>query len=354
MIEDHSAPATQDTTNNTPRNNKRRWLTWAMGLLGPALFILLLANVDLEQIWEEIRNVNVFWLSGFIIMVVPLIMARAWRLRLILQTFGLELSNGQALLIRWVGTAAGDLLPARSGELVSVAYLHQVGYGLGDPTLALVLDRLFDMFWMAIWSGLGLLFVGQAMREKFGSVEWLLGIFIVGMVVGIIALVVLRKRPGGIMSVFKKLIPQRLQTSLFSLLKGSHDRSFKFTPRQFNLVMFASLLSVIFLIMRVYMLALALDLHLSLPFLAACLGIATLVQLIPISNMFGIGTRDVTMVYLFGLAGIPAEKALSFSMLILLSVIFQDMIGLLLWWRYPVGTPFMQRPATPVEETPTI
>lgn len=97
------------------------------------------------------------------------------------------------------------------------------------------------------------------------------------------------------------------------------------------------------------MLVFALDLNISLPFLAACLGIATLVQLIPINNMFGIGTRDVTLVYLFGLGGVPAEQALSFSLLVLASVIFQDLIGLLLWWRYPIGTPFMRKPGVPAD-----
>jgi uncharacterized protein (TIRG00374 family) len=196
--------------------------------------------------------------------------------------------------------------------------------------------------------------LGGTIRQSFGSVEWLLGIFMLVMVIAIVGLVVLRKRPGGIMSILKKLVPQRWQSSFISVLKGSHERSFSFTPTQITLIMAVSLLSLVFLILRVYMLALALDLNISLAFLAASLGLATLVQLIPISNMFGIGTRDVTMVYLFGLAGISAEKALSFSMLILASVIFQDLIGLVLWWRYPVGTPFMKRPAAPVEDTPAI
>jgi glycosyltransferase 2 family protein len=353
MIESNSKP-TALSSQSAPRNSKRRWLTWLVGLIGPVLFIWILSRVDLKQIWTEIRQVNLYWLSGFVIMVVPLIMARAWRLRLILQSFNLPLTHGQALLIRWVGTAAGDLIPARAGELVSVAYLHQVGYGLGDPTLALVLDRLFDMFWMAIWSIGGLIFVGSTIRQSFGSIEWLLGLFMLGMVFAIVGLVVLRKRPKGVLSLLKKLLPQRWQSSFLSMLKGSHEHSFTFTTTKIILIMAVSLLSLVFLILRVYMLALALDLNISLAFLAASLGLATLVQLIPISNMFGIGTRDVTMVYLFGLAGISAEKALSFSMLILASVIFQDLIGLVLWWRYPVGTPFMQRPAVQVGDTTAV
>lgn len=353
MIENSSVSPSQ-TSQPTPRNTKKRWISWTIGLIGPLLFIWILSRVDLKQIWAEIRHVNLFWLSGFVVMVIPLIMARAWRLRLILHSFGLPLTHGQSLLIRWVGTAAGDLLPARVGELVSVAYLHQVGYGLGDPTLALVLDRLFDMFWMAIWSIGGLIFVGGTIRQSFGSLEWLLGLFMLGMIVAIIGLVVLRKRPDGVMSLLKKLVPQRWQSSFMTLLRGSHQRSFTFTPSQIALIMAVSLLSLAFLILRVYMLALALDMNISLAFLAASLGLATLVQLIPLSNMFGIGTRDVTMVYLFGLAGISAEKALSFSLLILASVIFQDLIGLILWWRYPVGTPFMKRPIVQVEETPSV
>ncbi len=338
----------------TPRKNMRRWLTWLVGLIGPLLFIWILSRVDLKQIWTEIRQVNLFWFSISLIMVVPLIMARAWRLRLILQSFDLPLKNSQVLIIRWVGNTAGDLFPGRTGELLAVAYLNKLGYGLGDPTLALVLDRLFDIIWMGIWSMGGLLFISSPIRQSFVPLEWLVGLFMLGMVVISVVLVVLRKRPEGWLNLLKRLMPQRWQTSFISIVQGNRERSFKFTPLRILIIIAISLVSLIFIIMRGYLLALALDLNISVPFLAASLGFATIVQLIPISNVFGVGTRDVTLVYLFGLAGISAENALSFSMLILASVIFQDLIGLVLWWRYPVGTPFMQRPAAKVEDAPAI
>jgi uncharacterized membrane protein YbhN (UPF0104 family) len=92
------------------------------------------------------------------------------------------------------------------------------------------------------------------------------------------------------------------------------------------------------LILRGFLLARANGIGLSLPFLAACMAITTLLQLIPISNVMGIGTREVSLVYLFGLAGISGEVAIGFSFLIVLALLAQDVVGLLLWWRYPVGT----------------
>jgi uncharacterized protein (TIRG00374 family) len=337
-----------------PRNGTKRWLNWLLALIGPALFIWVLSRVDLKQLWTELRHVNWFWLSIFTVMVVPLIMARALRLRLVLRSFDLHLTNGQALLIRWVGTTAGDILPGRAGEFISIAYLNKLGYGIGDPTLALVLDRIFDLFWMAIMSVGGLLLINGPLRQEFAPIEWLVGLFMLGMVVIAIPIVVLRKRSKGGLSLLKWLIPNRWQAPIISLLKGNHKRSFTFTSGQILIIMAFSCLSVILIFLRAYTLALSLNLNISLPFLAAILGFTAIVQLIPISNVFGIGTREITLVYLFGLIGISAEKALSYSMLILASVIFQDLIGIVLWWRYPVGTPFMQRPAATVKDTPEV
>jgi hypothetical protein len=67
------------------------------------------------------------------------------------------------------------------------------------------------------------------------------------------------------------------------------------------------------------------------------MAITMLLQLLPVSNVLGVGTREISLVYLFGLAGIAGEQAISFSVLILLALLAQDILGLLLWWKYPVG-----------------
>ena len=70
---------------------------------------------------------------------------------------------------------------------------------------------------------------------------------------------------------------------------------------------------------------------------------ATLAQLIPVSNVMGVGTREVSLVYLFGIAGVSGELAVGFSFLIVLALLVQDAVGLILWIRYPVGTLFDQK-----------
>src|SRR3989304_538994 len=117
---------------------KKNWIRLALRIVGVGLLSWILTRVDLAATFKTLRHVNVWLLAGGILLAIPTVFIRSWRLRLILQSFGVHLSMPQALLIRLVGTAAGDMLPGRTGEIVTVAYLQQAGHGLRDPFLTLI------------------------------------------------------------------------------------------------------------------------------------------------------------------------------------------------------------------------
>jgi uncharacterized protein (TIRG00374 family) len=319
------------------------WGRLALRLVGLGLFIWVLTRIDLAQSISILRRADLALVAAGILLAAPIVTIRAWRLRLILASLGLYLSLPQALLIRLVGTAGGDLLPGRAGEVVTVAYLQQAGHGLRDPALALVLDRLFDFVILAVAAGGGLLLIGRQIQQQFGS---LLGVAVLAAMgfSGLIAgLLLLRSRPDVLSQLARRLIPRHWHKALHSLMNGQ-DAGWQFHWSAAILVQVAatSLLTFVLLILRGYLLLLAIGVDLSLPFLAACMAITTLLQLVPVSNVLGIGTREISLIYLFGLVAVPAEVAVSFSFLIVLALLAQDSIGFFLWWRYPVGTPVLR------------
>jgi uncharacterized membrane protein YbhN (UPF0104 family) len=137
----------------------------------------------------------------------------------------------------------------------------------------------------------------------------------------------------------RKVLPARLSGALTSIMAGGSQRAFRWNASVLYGTAGASLFSFAFLVVRGYFLARAVGINLSIPFLAASMAITTLLQLIPVSNVLGIGTREVSLFYLFGLVGIPPEVTIGFSFLIIIALLVQDSFGLVLWWRYPVGTP---------------
>jgi uncharacterized membrane protein YbhN (UPF0104 family) len=340
---EYSNPVANPTAEVTRTKGKKRWIRLALRMVGLGLFIWILSRVDLLATFKTLRHVNLWLLTGGILFAIPTVVIRSWRLRLILESFGVRLSMPQALLIRLVGTAAGDMLPGRTGEIVTVAYLQQAGHGLRDPFLTLILDRLFDFVILAVWAIAGLSLIGEKMGGQVNTLEIILIASAIIFSAAILVLLVARSRPGLLGSLMRALVPAHWHGKLMALARGEASRTpgnpvFLWDTALLLKIAAASLFSFIFLILRGFLLARANGIGLSLPFLAACMAITTLLQLIPISNVMGVGTREVSLVYLFGLAGISGEVAIGFSFLIVLALLAQDVVGLLLWWRYPVGT----------------
>ena len=62
-------------------------------------------------------------------------------------------------------------------------------------------------------------------------------------------------------------------------------------------------------------------------------------DLLPIS-ISGIGTRDMALIFLFGLKGVSAEQAVAFSLLYLfMSYWLIALIGVGVYFRYPIEIP---------------
>lgn len=70
-------------------------------------------------------------------------------------------------------------------------------------------------------------------------------------------------------------------------------------------------------------------------YLIACIAIASIVSIIPIA-ISGIGTRDATSVFLFSLLGKNREAAVSLSLLVLLMMAINGLIGYFVWIKYPI------------------
>ena len=87
---------------------------------------------------------------------------------------------------------------------------------------------------------------------------------------------------------------------------------------------------------RCYLLALALGLKTSFIQISFAVALGSLVTLLPIS-ISGLGTREAAIVAYLGTAGVPAEMALSFSLLVFLTFyVAGGLMGAVAWWVKPI------------------
>jgi len=325
------------------KSRTKYWINHLLRLIGLGLFIWILSQVDLKSIRDILREADPWLVALGVAMAAPTVAIRAWRLWLILATFGLRIPYLKTLVIRLIGAASGDMMPGRTGEVISIAYLQKEGLGIRDPALTLILDRLFDFVILAVLAIAGLTFIGNQVIPELETINWILGLFAAGFVAMIVLILVLKSKPELTTRIIQKVLPRRWYDTLNELWlakDGSKsDHPLRWDVKTVIYVALASLLSFAFLFLRGYFLARSISIDISLPYLAATMAITTLLQLIPVSNVLGIGTREVSLIYLFGLVGISAELAVGFSFLIVFALLIQDLVGLILWWRFPLDTP---------------
>lgn len=84
-----------------------------------------------------------------------------------------------------------------------------------------------------------------------------------------------------------------------------------------------------------YLIAIALGISINFVTITLFMAISNLISFIPIS-ISGLGTRDVTLIYLFSLVGLKAELAVSYAFLVFITFFVSGgLMGAVAWWIKP-------------------
>jgi uncharacterized protein (TIRG00374 family) len=268
------------------------------------------------------------WLVGLsVVLVFPFIAIKTWRWQIILRDLGMELPFGTAYRLYSVGLAAGSFTPGQSGDAIKAWYLRDMGYPLGAALVSIVLDRLFDVALLLLLAAGGLLFLGTDFAGELPALLVLLG----GTAVALLVL----SLPGWRTRLFdfalKIVLRRKARRQGDTTLEAEENQAVqRLRPVNFLPVFGSTLLGTGLALFRVWLLALALDLNLTLLQVVAVSSLATAVSLVPIS-VGGIGTRDVTLVGILSKLGYAREKAVSLSTLILLLNLVNLVVGYAIW-----------------------
>ena len=131
------------------------------------------------------------------------------------------------------------------------------------------------------------------------------------------------------------MIPDKFKNSLISFYED-----FLFGIRKLNinngiLVFILTICSWLLYFELMHLLALSLQIKISYLYVGTCVSISALVAMIPVS-IFGIGTRDATLIILFSHINLSKESAVSFSVMFLVIYIANLTVGLLAWFKVPL------------------
>lgn len=297
---------------------KNKWLSpfSLIRLLGIALFIYILTNVDLKVLWENIKEVDsvyIYYAIGFQVFLL-FIKAIRWHIlnkgskktSEIIQSYG-EFFESYAI---------GVITPGRLGEMVKAGHAKGKNQVM-ETGIRILVERGIDVGFFIIIAGLASITAYNHLIPE--SIAYLIlagGIGIFGT-----AIFLMRSRA-------LTQLAQRVLNSI-PFIKHTFQLNFKRLKPSIVLYIFVlSILSNLAAFLSCYMLAIGLDFKLDFLFVSGAVAIAGLINMLPITVM-GLGTREGTFLLLFKPMAEPLILAFS-GLVFLIAQVGGGLIALVL------------------------
>jgi uncharacterized protein (TIRG00374 family) len=292
-------------------------------LLGPVILLAVLCFwVDMGKLTGILKTLRLprFGLSLSLVPVIVLVRAVRWQR--LLRHQGITWPLARCFRVYFVGLTAVNVLPA-VGTLIRALYPARDGYGLARPALTVVADKYFDYllilcFGVASVPLITLGYTGPA------ALAVLFAVALAGYVPG----------RNAVMVAGAHLIPRRLKRILLN--KGWDIESTASSMRSSldGRVYALSILSCALYFTAIYVLCLALSIHIGFAEVVLIEAVTVVITLMPIS-VLGVGTRDVGLIAAFKLFGRTPEEAVALSMSLLLLRLAVICIGAFFWATDP-------------------
>jgi len=308
----------------------KNWLR----LIGLVLLLLLLWHIDVGQSVAVLTQVAPLPLGVAILLNAPQISLKASRWRWLLRAQRIRYGIWAATLSYFGGIFIGLLTPGRVGEFVKAVHVHRdCDVPMGQAFSSVLADRLFDLYALLVVGGMALLSL-TAWWDSNG----VLGLALLALLLTLPLALFLHEGVFGRIRTLGSHLgrPGRWlfasQSWLLELHNGLRQLSLPWLVAAAGLTVLAY--AVFF--GQCYLLALALGLKTSFVQISFAVALGSLVTLLPIS-VSGLGTREAAIVAYLGTAGVPAEAALGFSLLVFVTFyLVGGLIGAVAWWLKPV------------------
>jgi glycosyltransferase 2 family protein len=298
-------------------------------IIGVGLFIYLIIKLNLLQILQTIEKVNVFYLLiAFGVTIIFFVtQTLKWSILAIKQKINIPF--WEAFKVNLISSFYGFVTPSKLGSIMRIGYLKKYKADTGKGLSNFVIDKVLDLTSLFVLTlGLGFIFYGKKISSIISSIsiEIIIGVFLV--LVCLSLLFYKKENSRKILSFFYKIfIPKKFKEKGKEMFNSFYEDMPRFSD--LFLVFIVNLINWMISYAIMYFIGLSLGVNIGIvPFLII-LPIATVVAQIPIT-INGLGTREITMISLFGIFGISAVTVFSMSILgIIIANVIPSLIAMI-------------------------
>lgn len=287
-------------------------------IVGIGIFVYLLVKLDVTKVFGEFKNLNWNYLSIALTLMIVFFTTQTLKWFVIAKRQKITVPFKEAFKINLISSFYGFVTPSKIGSVMRMNYLKKYGGDTGKGISNFVVDKILDLSSLFILVvGFGLLINQKLVSENY--FYFVLGMFAI--MVSFFFIFYKKSNAQFLLKfVYKKFIPDRLKEKTRNLFESFYKDlpSLGFLVFAFGI----NLLNWIVNYTVLYFTSLALGIDVKFSYFLIILPISTLVAQIPIT-INGLGTRELTMISLFGLLGVSAVKVFSMS---LLSIVITNII----------------------------
>lgn len=295
--------------------------------IGITIFILVIYyKIDLRNLFLVIANINLSYLCLAILLIIFSSLFSVYKWQYILKKMDINYPFKKIYKIYFSSYLLGVLTPGKIGEIAKIFYLKKDGHKYNKPLLSMVIDRLFDAYFIIIFSSLGIIILHKQFQNIFIAISIIL-LFLISLLMFLLLKTDIDKY---LFNLIAKIIPSKSKKVvgfLDSLIESKN---------QFNFLDIAiiSIITILYWsinLLGIVFIAKATGFYtISIFYLLVVINFTDLIILLPIS-IAGIGTRDIAYLYFMTPYKINPEKIISFSILSLVAMLTKSIIGLICW-----------------------
>jgi hypothetical protein len=294
-----------------------------MPLIGIALFVYLLLKFDIKDVINIIYNSKIKYVLLSFLFTIILLISQTFKWFIIAKNQKINIPFWKAFKINLISNFYGFVTPSKLGSVIRADYMKKYTGNYGKGFSNFVLDKVFDLTSLFCLAILFLIMFNVVHVSIFIPLILFL-IFIGGF------LIFYKKERAKFLLrwFYQKFMPQSLKERSKDFFNAFYEDMPK---KRYLLVAFiCNLINWIGVYTTIYFSGRAVGIDLGITYFLVILPVATIIAQIPIT-VNGLGTREATMIFLFGKFGVEAVNVLSMSILnILISGILPSIIAIIL------------------------
>lgn len=315
----------------------RRLLGLLLPAIGLAIFAFIVHRTGVGRIAAILGAIRVRELVWAPFIVGAIAVARGARWRYVMRCVGIEYGLARSTGVFMIGFFASAITPAKAGDAVRALYVrHDTGRPLGEGLLTVFVDRMWDLGFVLV-AGVASAVLFSHYYTSIPSAP----LFIAGAIALAAALILMTRRTlvrAALRPAFVLLVPARYRQDMAQSFHTFYDalRAYGAEPRRALVMLGYTLVCWVIIFVNALYVAHLVNAPVSSWYIILIMPIVTLAELLPLS-VSGLGTRDATVVFLFGVVGAGSAEAVGFSLLYMLIATYLTAIfGFVLWLRNPV------------------